>query len=275
MDAAVMTRENKLALVVGFGLFLFVGILVSDHFSVARGQETADLRPDSDPLNHSRNQDPSLIDVARPAPTPATVVDTYQTVHRGPDRYTVQPQDPIRQRPQDPVRTTYAPTTYTSSDVPVIQIPNLQDPLHAPDRPANITADATLHDVRSNENLTTICDLYYGDTSLVQRLAEYNGLANPNMLRVGHRLRVPARSVLITGQHRTSVSPPLPRERTSSPPPAPKTRTYVVQSNDTLSEIAQRELGSAKRWRELYDANKSVIKNPDRLIVGATLKLPR
>ena len=31
-----MTRENKLALVVGFGLMLFVGILVSDHFSAQR-----------------------------------------------------------------------------------------------------------------------------------------------------------------------------------------------------------------------------------------------
>ena len=27
-----MTRENKLALVVGFGLILLVGILISDHF---------------------------------------------------------------------------------------------------------------------------------------------------------------------------------------------------------------------------------------------------
>ena len=31
-----MTRENKLALVIGFGLMLFVGILVSDHFSAQR-----------------------------------------------------------------------------------------------------------------------------------------------------------------------------------------------------------------------------------------------
>ena len=31
-----MTRENKLALVIGFGLILFVGILVSDHFSAQR-----------------------------------------------------------------------------------------------------------------------------------------------------------------------------------------------------------------------------------------------
>ena len=31
-----MTREHKLALIVGFALFLVVGVLVSDHFSSAR-----------------------------------------------------------------------------------------------------------------------------------------------------------------------------------------------------------------------------------------------
>ena len=31
-----MTRENKLSLVIGFGLMLFVGILVSDHFAAQR-----------------------------------------------------------------------------------------------------------------------------------------------------------------------------------------------------------------------------------------------
>ncbi len=38
-----MTRENKVALVVGFALVLFVGILVSDHLSKAQTQRTADL----------------------------------------------------------------------------------------------------------------------------------------------------------------------------------------------------------------------------------------
>ena len=42
-----MTRENKLALIVGFGLVLFVGILVSDHLSIARRQSAASLRPNS------------------------------------------------------------------------------------------------------------------------------------------------------------------------------------------------------------------------------------
>ena len=33
-----MTRENKLAIVIGFGLLLFVGILVSDHLSARNAQ---------------------------------------------------------------------------------------------------------------------------------------------------------------------------------------------------------------------------------------------
>src|SRR5262245_9490560 len=65
-----MTRENKLALVVGFGLILFVGILISDHFSTVRSQRAANLaRHDEaiDPLV-SRPADDGLIDL-RPATT--------------------------------------------------------------------------------------------------------------------------------------------------------------------------------------------------------------
>ena len=40
-----MTRENKVALVVGFALVLFVGILVSDHLSRAQTQQAAELLP--------------------------------------------------------------------------------------------------------------------------------------------------------------------------------------------------------------------------------------
>lgn len=38
-----MTRENKVALVIGFALVLFAGILVSDHFSNANSEQPADL----------------------------------------------------------------------------------------------------------------------------------------------------------------------------------------------------------------------------------------
>ncbi len=47
-DAYAVTREHKLALIVGFSLVLVLGVLISDHFSKARKQDMAeDIQPTS------------------------------------------------------------------------------------------------------------------------------------------------------------------------------------------------------------------------------------
>lgn len=52
-------------------------------------------------------------------------------------------------------------------------------------------------------------------------------------------------------------------------------KTYVVKAGDTLSKIARRFLGSATRWRDIYEANKSRIgPDPDELKVGTKLVIP-
>jgi nucleoid-associated protein YgaU len=51
-------------------------------------------------------------------------------------------------------------------------------------------------------------------------------------------------------------------------------RSYVVVKGDSLSAIAEREYGDAKQWRRIYEANKDVIKNPDLIYPGQTLRLP-
>lgn len=53
------------------------------------------------------------------------------------------------------------------------------------------------------------------------------------------------------------------------------TKTYTVKSGDTLSDIAQSEMGDANRWRELYEANKEAVgDNPDLIHPGLELKIP-
>jgi nucleoid-associated protein YgaU len=53
------------------------------------------------------------------------------------------------------------------------------------------------------------------------------------------------------------------------------TKTYTVKSGDTLSAIAQSEMGDATRWPELYEANKDAVgKNPDLIHPGLELKIP-
>lgn len=42
----------------------------------------------------------------------------------------------------------------------------------------------------------------------------------------------------------------------------PRPRLYTVRAGDTLSRIAERELGNANRWREIATLNGDVIPNP-------------
>lgn len=51
-------------------------------------------------------------------------------------------------------------------------------------------------------------------------------------------------------------------------------RTYVVTPGDSLSKIAQQVYGNMNDWRRIYDANRDIIKDPDLIYPGQTLRLP-
>lgn len=48
--------------------------------------------------------------------------------------------------------------------------------------------------------------------------------------------------------------------------------TYTVRSGDTLSAIGKRY---GVPWREIFEANKGTIDNPDRIFPGQELRIPR
>ncbi|HBG61949.1 MAG: hypothetical protein A2Y03_02995 [Omnitrophica WOR_2 bacterium GWF2_38_59] len=52
------------------------------------------------------------------------------------------------------------------------------------------------------------------------------------------------------------------------------TREYVIKKGDSLSGITQRELGAAHRWKYLYELNKDVITDPNKLKVGQRIIIP-
>ena len=60
----------------------------------------------------------------------------------------------------------------------------------------------------------------------------------------------------------------------STTAPAGGQRTYTVKSGDSLSKIAERELGDGARWRAIYEANRDQIKDPDLIYPGQVLNLP-
>ncbi|MCX7927813.1 MAG: OmpA family protein [Candidatus Omnitrophica bacterium] len=56
--------------------------------------------------------------------------------------------------------------------------------------------------------------------------------------------------------------------------PKVETKEYVIKKGDTLSSIAQQQMGGAHRWKYLYELNKDRIKNPHKLKVGQKIIIP-
>ena len=51
-------------------------------------------------------------------------------------------------------------------------------------------------------------------------------------------------------------------------------RTYTIEKGDTLSKIAKEQLGHASAWKQIFEANRDVLDDPDRIFPGQIIKLP-
>jgi len=51
-------------------------------------------------------------------------------------------------------------------------------------------------------------------------------------------------------------------------------RTYTVKPGDTLSKIAKETLGNANAYNEIFNANRDVLSDPDKIKPGQVLKIP-
>ena len=49
---------------------------------------------------------------------------------------------------------------------------------------------------------------------------------------------------------------------------------YEVKSGDTLSKLAKNHFGDAKRYMEIFNLNKDILKDPNLIKVGQKLKMP-
>lgn len=49
---------------------------------------------------------------------------------------------------------------------------------------------------------------------------------------------------------------------------------YTVQAGDTLGKIAQQHYGSAGKYTVIFEANKPMLKDPDKIYPGQSLRIP-
>ena len=66
-----------------------------------------------------------------------------------------------------------------------------------------------------------------------------------------------------------TVAPPKPEA-----PPEPPAVFYTVKSGDSLSKIAKKHYGNAMKYPVIFEANKPMLKDPDKIYPGQVLRIP-
>ena len=129
-----------------------------------------------------------------------------------------------------------------------------------------------LHKVREGESYSSISKKYYGSTLFWDCVQTANPGITPKSLKVGQMIRVPKKpnsSVAAAGGARRAGG-----AKNTTRTQAVQSIRHTVKKNDTLAGISKRYYGTTRKWRLIYDANRSKISNPDMLTVGASLSIP-
>lgn len=56
--------------------------------------------------------------------------------------------------------------------------------------------------------------------------------------------------------------------------PEPEATFYTVQSGDTLSKIAKEHYGNAMKYPVIFEANRPMLSDPDKIYPGQVLRIP-
>ena len=244
-----MTRENKLALVVGFGLMLFVGILVSDHFSAQRfdpatvAQATPGDAITVIQLDEVGEQ--SLAPSLEPAPAPGPVELTLNG-------------------------TSGIPGAPTPEELGVVAPAG-------PDGAVALTVETAREEgtpvrfyrIKSGDTFSSIAQREYGARSLGTALHAYNSAVAPDPARLAlnAEIRLPPIEVLKPGA--TAVAAATTSGSAAKPAERPATASsYTVKKGDTAYAIARR---SGVKVADLLRQNG--IKDPAALRPGQTLNI--
>lgn len=116
-----------------------------------------------------------------------------------------------------------------------------------------------IHQVAPGESLWQISLKYYNDGYKWVEIAKVNNISNPDLIEEGQALAIPELTVV----------PAVSEEKTIP------TSEYLVVQGDDLWNIAVRAYADGYQWVKIWEANKAVIANPDRVEAGTKLLLPR
>lgn len=76
-----------------------------------------------------------------------------------------------------------------------------------------------------------------------------------------------------------AAAPAAKADAKAAAPAAAETATqdefYEIKSGDTLGKIAKQFYGSASKYMKIFEANRDIIDNPDRIYPGQKIRIPK
>ena len=126
---------------------------------------------------------------------------------------------------------------------------------------------------QANDTFATIAKRELNTAARFTEIAKLNPDLNGAKLKKGQDVKIPlapAATPVPSGTAPGGDSAAAPAAAT----PAPAERTYTVRSGDTLSSIAQSQMKSKNKWRDLQKANEDVLHGSTNLKIGMKLRIP-
>ncbi len=121
----------------------------------------------------------------------------------------------------------------------------------APIAPIEISGDAAQYTVEKGDTLMLVAFKLYGDYAKWKLLSGYNPTVKENGLSQGMVLKYEA-----------------PKEKFAW---SPQGEPYLIKMAETLGSISKDKYGTNKRWKDIFENNRPMIKNPNLIFAGFTL----
>ncbi len=112
------------------------------------------------------------------------------------------------------------------------------------------------YSVQSGDTLMKVAFEVYGDIYAWKKIYELNRdqVTDPNRIPKGTTLKI------------EKPAAPVSIDRTGE--------SYTIRSGDTLGKISSNVYGTPNKWRKIWDNNKQLIKDPNKIYAGFTLYYP-
>lgn len=265
-----MSREQKLALILGFLAVLVVAMLISDHYSKANSDRLAADVADS----------PQMIDPAMPSPYSGSLASNTP----GPNtQNTFAPLPPTVEPNGNIAGDGIFARAINESDNAQNALPNggQMAPV-TPDagypEPVRLTQGGTNTDPDASPDRSFIRQLRQQGEGIVDGISGLPAAVNPATVPADpHREQVNEAELRRQLEQAAKANQPgnaSPNAPATTPQTPVAERWHIVANNDSLYALSTKYYGSGKYWKKLAEANKSRIGSDNSLRPGVRILIP-